>query len=124
MRNKTGHLGSFALFTFYSKYFFNLDSYCSPIKMFSMLTLFYDCIRSGTLLKIAKISVSCIALIFCVYSLFNQNELFMLITQLFVAILLSLVGFQAISSKQKWSGYLLFGSAAFILGVNIVKYTI
>ncbi|ATO28989.1 hypothetical protein RA13_14055 [Bacillus atrophaeus] len=76
------------------------------------------------MLKVAKISVSCIVLVLCVYSLFNQNELLMLVMQLFVAALLSLVGVEAILSEQKLSGYLLFGSAAFFLVVNGVKYMI
>ncbi|MEC1749614.1 hypothetical protein [Bacillus mojavensis] len=73
------------------------------------------------MLKVVKISVSCIALVLCVYSLFNQDELLLLVVQLFVAALLSLVGVEAILSKQKLSGYLLFGSAAFLLVVNVVK---
>ncbi|MCY8922089.1 hypothetical protein [Bacillus atrophaeus] len=74
------------------------------------------------MLKVAKISVSCIAL--CVYSLFNLNELLLLVVQLFVAALLTLVGVEAIFSKQKLSVYLLFGSAAFLLVVNGVKFMI
>ncbi|MEC1754381.1 hypothetical protein [Bacillus mojavensis] len=73
------------------------------------------------MLKVVKISVSCIALVLCVYSLLNQNQLFLLVVQLFVAALLSLVGVEAIVNKQKLSGYLLFGSAAFLLVVNVVK---
>ncbi|MGQ9002601.1 hypothetical protein [Bacillus subtilis] len=71
------------------------------------------------MLKVANISVSCIALVLCVYSLFNQNELLLLVVQLFVAALLSVVGVEAILSKQK-----LFGSAAFLLVVNGVKFMI
>ncbi|CAN2252020.1 hypothetical protein STZ1_30023 [Bacillus subtilis] len=52
------------------------------------------------MLKVAKISVSCIVLVLCVYSLFNQNELLLLVVQLFVAALLSVVGVEAILSKQ------------------------
>ncbi|WP_163136403.1 hypothetical protein NYE20_10060 [Bacillus sp. FSL R5-0416] len=76
------------------------------------------------MLKVAKISVSCIALVLCVYSLFNQNELLLLVVQLFVAALLSVVGVEAILIKQKLSGYLLFGSAALLLVVNVVKFMI
>ncbi|MCY7903194.1 hypothetical protein [Bacillus inaquosorum] len=76
------------------------------------------------MLKVAKISVSCIVLVLYVYSLFNQNELLLLVVQLFVATLLSVVGVEAILSKQKLSGYLLFGSAAFLLVVNVVKFII
>ncbi|MCY9191134.1 hypothetical protein [Bacillus mojavensis] len=73
------------------------------------------------MLKVVKISVSCIALVLCVYSLFNQDELLLLVVQLFVAGLLSVVGVEAILNKQKLSAYLLFGSAAFLLVVNVVK---
>ncbi|MCY8511690.1 hypothetical protein MOD07_19345 [Bacillus mojavensis] len=76
------------------------------------------------MLKVVKISVSCIALFLCVYSLFNQDELLLLVVQLFVAGLLSVVGVEAILNKQKLSGYLLFGSAAFLLVVNVVKFII
>ncbi|KAF6604421.1 MULTISPECIES: hypothetical protein [Bacillus] len=58
------------------------------------------------------------------YSLFNQNELLLIVARLFVAALLSLVGVKAILSKQKLSGYLLFGTAAFLLVVNGVKIMI
>lgn len=93
----------------------------SWIKTVIVLRLIHDCIRSDTLLKVVKISVSCIALFLCVYSLFNQDELLLLVVQLFVAGLLSVVGVEAIVNKQKLSGYLLFGSAAFLLVVNVVK---
>lgn len=93
----------------------------SWIKTVIVLRLIHDCIRSDTLLKVVKISVSCIALFLCVYSLFNQDELLLLVVQLFVAGLLSVVGVEAILNKQKLSGYLLFGSAAFLLVVNVVK---
>ncbi|AEB23448.1 MULTISPECIES: membrane protein [Bacillus amyloliquefaciens group] len=76
------------------------------------------------MLKVAKISVSCIALVLCVYSLFNQNELLLIVMQLFVAALLTVVGVEGILSKQKLSGYLLFGSAAFLLVVNGLKIMI
>lgn len=98
--------------------------YALGLRRVIMLRLIHDCIRSDTLLKVAKISVSCIALVLCVYSLFNQNELLLIVVQLFVAALLSLVGVEAILSKQKLSGYLLFGSAAFLLVVNGVKFMI
>lgn len=98
--------------------------YALGLRHVIMLRLIHDCIRSDTLLKVAKVSVSCFALVLCVYSLFNQNELLLLIVQLFVAALLTVVGVEAILSKQKPSGYLLFGSAAFLLVVNGVKFMI
>ncbi|ELS59603.1 hypothetical protein BSI_39840 [Bacillus inaquosorum KCTC 13429] len=44
--------------------------------------------------------------------------------QVLVALLFVLVGVESLSNKQTRSGYLLFGSAAFILVVNVVKYVI
>ncbi|MCY7981284.1 hypothetical protein [Bacillus inaquosorum] len=74
------------------------------------------------MLKASKIFISCAALILCVYSLYSQSEF--LLVSLQVLLLFVLVGVESLSNKQTRSGYLLFGSAAFILVVNVVKYVI
>ncbi|MCY9177534.1 hypothetical protein [Bacillus inaquosorum] len=76
------------------------------------------------MLKALKIFISCAALILCVYSLYSQSEFLLVSLQVFVALLFVLVGVESLSNKQTRSGYLLFGSAAFILVVNVVKYVI
>ncbi|MCY7750664.1 hypothetical protein [Bacillus inaquosorum] len=80
--------------------------------------------RSGSFLKASKIFISCAALILCVYSLYSQSEFLLVSLQVLVALLFVLVGVESLSNKQTRSGYLLFGSAAFILVVNVVKYVI
>ncbi|WNW24289.1 hypothetical protein RS399_21915 [Bacillus inaquosorum] len=76
------------------------------------------------MLKASKILISCAALILCVYSLYSQSEFLLVSLQVLVALLFVLVGVESLSKKQTSSGYLLFGSAAFILVVNVVKYMI
>ncbi|MEC3640265.1 hypothetical protein [Bacillus halotolerans] len=76
------------------------------------------------MLKASKILISCAALILCVYSLYSQSEFLLISLQVLVALLFVLVGVESLSNKQTRSGYLLFGSAAFILVVNVVKYVI
>ncbi|MCY7900609.1 hypothetical protein [Bacillus inaquosorum] len=74
------------------------------------------------MLKASKIFISCAALILCVY--YSQSEFLLVSLQVLVALLFVLVGVESLSNKQTRSGYLLFGSAAFILVVNVVKYVI
>ncbi|MEC1607338.1 hypothetical protein [Bacillus halotolerans] len=73
------------------------------------------------MLKASKILISCVALILCVYSLYNQSEFLLVSLQVLVALLFVLMGVETLSKKQTRSAYLLFGSAAFILVVNVVK---
>ncbi|MEC0589554.1 hypothetical protein P8843_04830 [Bacillus inaquosorum] len=68
--------------------------------------------------------ISCAVLILCVYSLYSQSEFLLVSLQVLVALLFVLVGVESLSNKQTRSGYLLFGSPAFILVVNVVKYVI
>ncbi|MCY8697401.1 hypothetical protein [Bacillus inaquosorum] len=76
------------------------------------------------MLKTSKIFISCAALILCVYSLYSQSEFLLVSLKVLVALLFVLVGVESLSNKQTRSGYLLFGSATFILVVNVVKYVI
>ncbi|OBA04190.1 hypothetical protein A9D36_10375 [Bacillus subtilis] len=76
------------------------------------------------MLKASKIIITCVALILCVYSLYSQSELLLVSLQVLVALLFVAAGVESLSKKQTRSGYLLFGSAAIILVVNVVKYVI
>ncbi|MCY8511701.1 hypothetical protein FO507_00715 [Bacillus mojavensis] len=76
------------------------------------------------MLKASKILISCVALILCVYSLYHQSAFLLFSLQVLVALLFVLMGVETLSKKQIRSAYLLFGSAAFILVVNVVKYMI
>ncbi|MEG7336752.1 hypothetical protein V5785_01760 [Bacillus subtilis] len=76
------------------------------------------------MLKASKFFISCVALILCVYSLYNQSVFLLTSLQVLVALLFVLIGVEALIEKQTRSAYILFGSAAFILVVNAVKYMI
>ncbi|MDU0153794.1 hypothetical protein [Bacillus cabrialesii] len=76
------------------------------------------------MLKASKLIISCVALILCVYSLYSQSEFLLVSLQILVALLFVVVGVESLSKKQTRSGYLMFGSAAFFLVVNVVKYVI
>ncbi|MCY8426716.1 hypothetical protein MOC70_19335 [Bacillus vallismortis] len=76
------------------------------------------------MLKASKVFISCVALILCVYSLYNQSDFLLTSLQVLVALLFVLMGVEALFKKQTRSAYLMFGSAAFILVVNAVKYMI
>ncbi|MEC1791785.1 hypothetical protein P9D84_10330 [Bacillus vallismortis] len=76
------------------------------------------------MLKASKLFISCVALILCVYSLYNQSDFLLTSLQVLVALLFVLMGVEALFKKQTRSAYIMFGSAAFILVVNAVKYMI
>ncbi|MCI3986678.1 hypothetical protein [Bacillus vallismortis] len=76
------------------------------------------------MLKASKLFISCVALILCVYSLYNQSDFLLTSLQVLVALLFVLMGVEALLKKQTRSAYIMFGSAAFILVVNAVKYMI
>ncbi|MHA6486279.1 hypothetical protein [Bacillus cabrialesii] len=76
------------------------------------------------MLKASKFFISCAALILCVYSLYNQSVFLLTSLQVLVALLFVLMGVEALLKKQTSSAYFLFGSAAIILVVNVVKYMI
>ncbi|PJZ01178.1 MULTISPECIES: membrane protein [Bacillus] len=76
------------------------------------------------MLKASKLFISCVALILCVYSLYNQSVFLLTSLQVLLALLFVLMGVEALLKKQTRSAYIMFGSAAFILVVNAVKYMI
>ncbi|MBG9768743.1 hypothetical protein [Bacillus vallismortis] len=76
------------------------------------------------MLKASKLFISCVALILCVYSLYNQSDFLLTSLQVLVALLFVLMGVEALLKKQTRSAYIMFGSAAFILVINAVKYMI
>ncbi|MCY8547428.1 hypothetical protein [Bacillus vallismortis] len=76
------------------------------------------------MLKASKLFISCVTLILCVYSLYNQSDFLLTSLQVLVALLFVLMGVEALLKKQTRSAYIMFGSAAFILVVNAVKYMI
>ncbi|WP_252685411.1 hypothetical protein [Bacillus vallismortis] len=76
------------------------------------------------MLKASKLFISCVALILCVYSLYNQSVFLLISLQVLLALLFVLMGVEALLEKQTRPAYIMFGSAAFILVVNAVKYMI
>ncbi|MDW0355686.1 MULTISPECIES: hypothetical protein [Bacillus] len=76
------------------------------------------------MLKATKILISFMALLLAVYSLFNQSGFLLISLQVLVAVLFIIVGLELLSKKQKSYGYIFFGTSAFILAVNIIKFMI
>ncbi|KXZ22359.1 hypothetical protein P4T89_12925 [Bacillus nakamurai] len=76
------------------------------------------------MLKATKIILSCATLILCVYSFFNQSEFLLSFLQFLLVLLLVLAGVESLINNHKWPGYIMFGSATFVLVVNVVKYMV